>query len=977
MHLIPPTPTDESDRLERLRALLVLDTDPEPIFDRLARLAAETCGVPQGLLSLVDADRQWFKASVGPLDSRGTPRQHAFCAHAIAGDGVFEVFDASSDARFSDNPLVKGEPGIRFYAGVPLHVGQGSAVGTLCVIDFQPRHLSTEQSHTLRMLGELAADALQMRQRLIEQTVHESERHTRELAASQARYQALVERQGELVSLARPNGELIYLNASYARHHGCSVDELLGTNLFDKIPPEERPAVRIRIDTVLNTGRRVRAENRVLGKDGRERWIEWTNSVQFDDHGRPMLHSVGRDITDRVQAEAVLRERESFLDRTGRVAGVGGWQLDVKSGKLVWSAQTRRIHEVPDDYRPTLDGAIDFYPPEARKDVEAAVATAMRDGTPWDLELPFVTASGRRIWVRAVGEVEFERGEPARLVGAFQDITERRNLQERVQASERFLRKITDSLPLRISYVDQELRYRFLNDAHCERFGRPREELLGRTRAELVGGSTPLIDEKMRAAFRGAVQRFEFDDVVQGHHRRIESQLIPDIDANGNVVGVFTTGVDITERSATEQALRELTAIVDSTDDLVAQTDRHGSITYLNGAARRMLGMATEAPLTGLNFAKFNTDETNRLFADTILPAVRERGCWVGDTTVRVAGGRVLPVSHLVLAHRDSQGRVARFSAVMRDESAKVEARREVLRQSATLRSVAESIPACVAVVGADQRYRFVNSAFERWIRSSRASIVGRSVEEVLGPHDYERVRPAIERVLRGESVSFERDYLAGQRRQHFAVSYVPMHTDDTTVDGFVGVLQDISEHRHNELRLTDLSERDALTGLHNRAGFERHLADAIASGAGPALGLLYLDLDHFKPVNDTYGHPVGDQLLRQFAERLRGLVRPTDLVARMGGDEFVVLLHGLREPSNAEAIAGKIVEVARQPFTVEGHTLNVGASVGVACGIADGETGARLVERSDKALYAAKQGGRGGQRLLRDRSELAGPVER
>lgn len=964
MHLLPPTPNDESSRLQRLRNLLVLDTEPEPVFDRLARFAAEACGVAQGLLSLVDERRQWFKASAGPMDCRETPRTDAFCAHAIVDDGLFEVPDAAEDPRFRDNPLVVGEPRIRFYAGVPLRWGPGSAVGTLCVVDFRPGRLSGEQRKSLEMLAMLAVDALQMRQRLVERTLQAAQQHSQEIAATQAQYEALVERQDELVSLARPNGQLVFVNSAYARHHGCRVDDLIGTSLYDKIPPAERPSVRSRIDGVLNTGQRIQAENRVIGADGQEHWIQWTNSVQPDEQGRPLLHSVGRDVTDRVLAEAALRERESFLDRTGRVAGIGGWQLDIRSGELTWSAQTRRIHEVPDDYRPSLETAISFYAPEARAQVEAAVSEGLREGTPWDLELSFVTAKGRPIWVRAVGEVEFEAGEPRRLVGAFQDITERRELQNRVEESERFLQKITDALPVRISYLDSDLRYRFVNDAHCRRFGRPREDLLGRARSDLVRNANPVVDEKLRAALGGVVQRFEFDDLVEGERRRIESQLIPDVNTEGRVVGLYTTGIDITERSAAEQSLRDLTAILESTDDLVVQTDRDGNIRYLNTAARQAMSIAEDGSLVGLNFAQFNTEETNRLFAETILPAVRQRGCWVGDTTVLGAGGRILPVSHLVIAHRDKSGRVARFSAVMRDESAKVDARREALRQTATLRSVAESIPACVAVVGADQRYRFVNSAFERWIGAAREAVVGRTVEEVLGAADYARVRPAIEQVLRGESVSFEREYAKAGSRQYFAVSYVPMHGEGTTIEGFVGVLQDISEHRDNEQRLTNLSERDPLTGLHNRAGVEHRLVNAIANGEGPGLALLYLDLDHFKPVNDTLGHQAGDDLLRQFADRLRHLVRPSDLVARIGGDEFLVVLQDLRTAAHAEAVAAKLVEAARRPFDVNGQVVQIGASVGVAFGVAVGDSATNLMARADAALYAAKRSGRGTQKL-------------
>jgi GAF domain-containing protein len=152
--LTAPAPTDEAQRLETLRSLRILDTDFDPRFDRLTRLAAETFRVPIALVSLVDTNRQWFKACVG-LDVRETSREVAFCSHAILASDVLVVPDALNDPRFADNPLVTGAPHIRFYAGCPLRVGTASPVGTLCLIDTRPRTLSTSQLELLRSLAEL------------------------------------------------------------------------------------------------------------------------------------------------------------------------------------------------------------------------------------------------------------------------------------------------------------------------------------------------------------------------------------------------------------------------------------------------------------------------------------------------------------------------------------------------------------------------------------------------------------------------------------------------------------------------------------------------------------------------------------------------------------------------------------------------------------------------------------------------------
>ncbi|ROL65633.1 GGDEF domain-containing protein [Pseudomonas protegens] len=157
--LYPSKPNNEALRIQTLRELNVLDTSPEERFDRLTRLAKRLFNVPIALVSLVDADRQWFKSCVG-LSATQTPRDISFCGHAILGDQLLTVCDAELDERFHDNPLVVGEPGIRFYAGCPLTVPNGSKLGTLCLIDVKPRDLDDEERALLRDLARMAEQEL-------------------------------------------------------------------------------------------------------------------------------------------------------------------------------------------------------------------------------------------------------------------------------------------------------------------------------------------------------------------------------------------------------------------------------------------------------------------------------------------------------------------------------------------------------------------------------------------------------------------------------------------------------------------------------------------------------------------------------------------------------------------------------------------------------------------------------------------------
>jgi GAF domain-containing protein len=157
-----PLPANETARLAALESYRILDTEPEQAYDDIVALAAFICGTPIATVTLVDPTRQWFKAQTG-LDNNGGTRDHAFCAHTILDVELLEVHDATQDPRFADNPLVLGNPHIRFYAGMPLVTREGLALGSVCVIDREPRKLSTEQRTALEKLARLTMNNLELR----------------------------------------------------------------------------------------------------------------------------------------------------------------------------------------------------------------------------------------------------------------------------------------------------------------------------------------------------------------------------------------------------------------------------------------------------------------------------------------------------------------------------------------------------------------------------------------------------------------------------------------------------------------------------------------------------------------------------------------------------------------------------------------------------------------------------------------------
>ncbi len=185
--------------------------------------------------------------------------------------------------------------------------------------------------------------------------------------------------------------------------------------------------------------------------------------------------------------------------------------------------------------------------------------------------------------------------------------------------------------------------------------------------------------------------------------------------------------------------------------------------------------------------------------------------------------------------------------------------------------------------------------------------------------------------------------------------------------EGWAVTLEDISARKANEARADEVARLDPLTGLPNRLLLRERLTEALArlERTGEAFALLLVDLDRFKPVNDTLGHPVGDALLEKVADRLRSTVRPTDTVARVGGDEFVILQNGVREAADTQALARRLVDLIGRTYMVEGHLLTIGASVGAAFAPGDGTDSDKLLKNADLALYRAKLDGRGTYRFF------------
>ncbi|SNT00528.1 PAS domain S-box-containing protein [Noviherbaspirillum humi] len=326
----PAYPENELDRLANLASFEVLDTPFEPVFDQIASLAQMICGTPIALMSLIDLNRQWFKAARGFDALRETPREISFCGHAILQDELFQVTDAPQDVRFHDNPLVTGPLGVRFYAGMPIKSPEGFNLGTLCVLSDQPKQLNEEQKEMMRQLAQVVSALLKARR-------------------SEARYALLgqvLDRLGdEIMLVEEESGRCLFGNHAARIALCCTGDAITARHLPELL--SDVPAERLeQIMQPLRQGETdvVHVEHRRPGGPDGSHPVE-TRMQRLTMSSKPVLVLITHDISERKALEAMKREFIAIIGHELRtpltsINGALGMLKSGLGGEVDESAQT-------------------------------------------------------------------------------------------------------------------------------------------------------------------------------------------------------------------------------------------------------------------------------------------------------------------------------------------------------------------------------------------------------------------------------------------------------------------------------------------------------------------------------------------------------------------------------------------------------------------------------------------------------------
>jgi PAS domain S-box-containing protein len=314
-------PHNEAARLAALRSFNIVDTPPEAAYEEIVRLAAAITGSETALVSLIDDDRQWFKARLN-LDAPETPRDLAFCAHAILDKNIFEVEDALLDDRFADNPLVTGPPKIRHYAGAPLITEEGFALGTLCVIDKHPRVLTGEQRHLLKLLANRVIAEFELRRTNVElkRALDDARLAQEKLEQSEERFQHLFQHAHDIIYFTDEKGCFTWFNPTALEITGFTTNELLGKNFIDLIDHQHRHRAKRFYDMqMLRRTPNTYLEFPLITKEGKIVWIGQHVQVIFEEDKLKGFQAVARDITEQVELKRELREAHDNAVESARL----------------------------------------------------------------------------------------------------------------------------------------------------------------------------------------------------------------------------------------------------------------------------------------------------------------------------------------------------------------------------------------------------------------------------------------------------------------------------------------------------------------------------------------------------------------------------------------------------------------------------------------------------------------------------------
>lgn len=766
-------------------------------------------------------------------------------------------------------------------------------------------------------------------------------------------------------------------NGVLAELYGFPPDASFGfADWLSRVHPEDRARIEACTASIVAGGGCFAEEFRVLGEDGGLRWIHSHGHRMDGPDGRPrFIVGIDIDVTERRVAQEALAASERRYRALAQAGAAVLWRAD-PGGAVLECSGWEALTGFPED---TVLGRgwVDVIHPDDCAAVCAAWAEALSTEGPLHIECRARMRGGEWRWlrVRAVPVRDDATGALLEWAGSTHDVHDRRSAEAALVQSEAFLRSVLEASLDCIKVLDLDGRTLFMNGSGVRLFEAANfAELEGREWAALWPASAqPLVREAVATAAAGRPVRFEAAcPTLRGTPKWWDNAIAPIPGPDGRPERLVCVSRDVTARKRSEDELRRTQAFL----DVVLENIPVGVLVKEEPAGRFALVNRATEELTGIRRDRWIGRTDHDLFPKAQADAFRE-----SDRRALQARGAPLTEQEAIdTPHRGKRLVWIRKVPVHGEDGTQqlligvVDDVTERRRTEQALRDSEARFARAIAAAGmgtweweaATDTLHFSPGyeAFHGRLPGSLSTLS--ALLDTIHPDDRDLSREAMGRALCGEgggefTLEFRTCWPDGTVRWLSLHGKVEFDADGTPLRT-TGVTQDITKRKSAEAQVAYMALHDALTDLPNRVALRERLKAALARGRreGTACAVFCLDLDRFKEINDTHGHPAGDALLQAVAARLRAIARDADTIARLDGDEFAVLQVGANQPADAMAFAERLLADLCRPYDVGGHQLPGCVSMGVAIALGDGDDADCLLRRADLALNGAKADGGG-----------------
>ena len=537
---------------------------------------------------------------------------------------------------------------------------------------------------------------------------------------------------------------------------------------------------------------------------------------------------------------------------------------------------------------------------------------------------------------------------------------------EQAALKTRKLAQAVEHSPAIVVITDVQGSIEYVNPKFTEVTGYTAEEALGQNPRILKSGLTPpeVFRELWTTILAGRVWHGELLNRTKTGSLIWENTWIsPLTGEDGNISHFIVVKEDITQRKAAEAHMRMLSLALEHSPASVVITDREGAIEYVNPRFTEVSGY-TPAEALGKTPKVLSSGLTPADTYQSLWGSIRSGREWSGELLNRAKNGELFWENERIAPITDHTGAITHFVALKEDITERKKAEAALHLSNSAIEASSNGIMV-VAAHAEERPIVYVNPAFGQITGYDAADILGKDIFQILGCADEATLHDYLSSALRQHE---RRCAVVASRRKdgtsfwnEFAITVVCNSAGAIT--HYVGVISDVSARIEYEGQLSHQATHDVLTGLANRNLLMDRIDQAIANGHryGHAAAVLLVDLDRFKFINDSMGHPAGDQVVQEVARRLVGCAREGDTVARMGGDEFVLVLNRVDGEQDVVRVLKRIVNSIAEPMLIEGRQLHITTSLGVSLFPKDGNDAETLLRYADTAMYRAKEQGRDG----------------